>query len=281
MQLNCDPPGQPADGRPWSVFETALVYLRFGWSVVPLSGKRPTVPWRAFQQTPAGEAQLRGWQQAGLLQNLGIVCGVVSHHLVVLDIDREAGYAAFRAAFPALTETYTVRTGSGHGYHLYWVVEHLPPTLHVHSPILGNIEILSQGCQVVAPPSLHPRTGQVYAVARVLPLMMPTRLDDVWHWLSHLRQADSVHASSRRQTSPPSVQVPRPDRLAVLVAYFERQGYRKRGEWLNGPCVFPHAHQHNDVHPSFGFNRQSGYGYCFVCGSFSPDMLCYALNLTF
>ncbi len=281
MLLKGDPPGCPGNGCPGSVFETALAYLRDGWSVIPLSGKCPTVPWRAFQQTPAGEAQLRAWHQAGLLQNLGVVCGAVSQHLVVLDIDQEAGYAAFQAAFPALTDTYTVRTGSGHGYHLYWVVEHMPPTLRIHSSSLGNLELLSQGCQVVAPPSLHPQTGRPYAVARALPLVMRTRLDDVRHWLSHLRQADFVHMPPSRPTSPSSAQFLRPDCLPALLAYFERGGYRKRGDWLNGPCVFPRGHQHGDVHPSFGFNSQSGYGHCFVCGTFTPEMLCDALNLIF
>jgi hypothetical protein len=279
MPLKCSLPARPGCGRQPSVFDTALAYLRHGWSVVPLRGKCPTVPWRALQQTPACESQLRRWYAKGLLQNLGVVCGAASQHLVVLDIDREAGYAAFRAAFPALVETYTVRTGSGQGYHLYWVVEDLPPTLRVRSPLLGSIELLSQGCQVVAPPSLHPRTGQRYTVERALPLLERSRVDDVQQWLNLLREADSARHSPSFQASRPSVQVSHIDLRLVLSAYFERACYREHGAWLNGPCVFPYRHRHGDAHPSFGFNRHSGYGHCFVCGTFPPDVLCRVLDL--
>jgi hypothetical protein len=178
-----------------SLFETALVYLRRGWSVVPLRGKCPTVRWQALQQVPASESQVCAWYTAGLLQNLGVVCGAASQRLVVLDVDSEVGYAAFRAAFPSLVETYTVRTGSGQGYHLYWVVEQLPATLRVRSPTLGSIELLAQGCQVVAPPSLHPQTGKCYTVERAQPLLTVSNVDDVRQWLNNLRQADLAYRS--------------------------------------------------------------------------------------
>lgn len=101
-----DPQRSPPDVK-WlssSVFEAARAYLHAGWSVVPLQGKRPTIRWRPLQQRPATEAQLRTWHGSGLLQNVGIACGKASRNLVVLDIDAEAGYSAFRAAFPLLVD---------------------------------------------------------------------------------------------------------------------------------------------------------------------------------
>jgi hypothetical protein len=55
-----------------------------------------------------------------------------------------------------------------------------------------------------------------------------------------------------------------------LVRLFSAQGYRQRGDWLNGPCIYPERHKCADRHVSFGFNIVSGYGHCFVCGTMPP-----------
>lgn len=38
-------------------------------------------------------------------------------------------------------------------------------------------------------------------------------------------------------------------------------GYVGRSDWLSCPCLYPH--QHDDHHPSFGFNTSTGYENCF------------------
>jgi hypothetical protein len=96
----------------------------------------------------------------GILQNIGIVCGVASGNLVVLDLDGAAGYPAFAASFPHLAETYTVATGGGVGRHVYFRVEQMPPSVKAMNTPIGNLELCGEGRQVVAPPSLHPITGQ-------------------------------------------------------------------------------------------------------------------------
>ena len=281
MQWQSSPPDICGNEGQRSVFEAARAYLRYGWNIVPLDGKRPTVKWRTLQYIPVSEMQLRGWYIAGQLQNVGIVCGAVSRHLVVLDIDQEVGYAAFSAAFPSLVETYTVQTGSGRGYHLYWVVKHLPITMRIHNSALGNLELLAEGCQVVAPPSAHPHTGNRYTVNDMRPLLVRSIVTDVQDWLFHLRETNVKANSHDLQPATYSMQMDYTERHARLVEYFERQHYHKRGNWLNGTCVFPHYHRQNDIHPSFGFNLQSGYGHCFLCGTLSPEMLCRALNISF
>jgi hypothetical protein len=45
------------------------------------------------------------------------------------------------------------------------------------------------------------------------------------------------------------------------------RGYRQKGDWLNGPCIYPARHAHSDSKTSFGFNARTGYGNCFRCGS--------------
>lgn len=57
-----------------------------------------------------------------------------------------------------------------------------------------------------------------------------------------------------------------------------QMGYIERGDWLNGPCLYPTHHQHDDSHPSFGFNIRSGYGNCFVCGSILLKDICSQLG---
>ncbi|MEO8391550.1 MAG: DNA-primase RepB domain-containing protein [Chloroflexota bacterium] len=65
-----------------------------------------------------------------------------------------------------------------------------------------------------------------------------------------------------------------PDLIAAMADHFAQQGYRQRGDWLNGPCIYPEQHQHGDRHSSFGFNTRTGYGFCYVCGTLLLKDLC-------
>jgi len=69
---------------------------------------------------------------------------------------------------------------------------------------------------------------------------------------------------------------------ALIVAVAEslvRQGYRRSGDWLSGPCPYAHRHEHDDLHVSFGFNSRTGYGNCFRCGSILLKNLCLILDV--
>jgi hypothetical protein len=55
--------------------------------------------------------------------------------------------------------------------------------------------------------------------------------------------------------------------IDAIATHFRTLGYRQRGDWLNGPCIYPERHAHGDSRASFGFNVRSGYGNCFRCGS--------------
>jgi len=65
----------------------------------------------------------------------------------------------------------------------------------------------------------------------------------------------------------------------ALADRFLAHGYRPRGAWLNGPCVYPERHKHGDAHPSFGYNTASGYGFCHVCGTLLTKDLCGAVGI--
>lgn len=95
-----------------SIGAAALAYAALGLSIIPPQGKRPALTtWTEYQQTAASPETIRAWGSAGLLKNIGIICGNVSGNLVVLDLDGAAGYPAFAATFPTLAATYTVASG--------------------------------------------------------------------------------------------------------------------------------------------------------------------------
>ena len=261
------------------MLDTALEYLQYGWNVIPLQGKRPALRWRRFQQTRVSEGQLRYWYRMGQMENIGLVCGAISNQLVIFDIDSPQGYRAVKSTLPHYTSTYTVRTGSGMGYHLYWYVQRLPKTTRVKTKRLGNLEILSTGCQAVAPPSRHPTTGRTYEIVKSGSILRLDHLRDLLRWLVSLRET----RTPVRSWSPIrySKQIDREEVVTMLTTYFLSRQYRRRGAWLNGTCVYPHRHNNDDSHPSFGFNVESGFGYCFVCGTLTPHELCQALNMIF
>ncbi|GAA0439417.1 hypothetical protein Aca07nite_49040 [Actinoplanes capillaceus] len=76
--------------------------------------------------------------------------------LAVVDIDPRNGGAIDRGLMPA---TRAVRTGSG-GWHLYY--RHPGGTLAAKLRDHPGVDIKADGGYVVAPPSIHPSTGQPY-----------------------------------------------------------------------------------------------------------------------
>jgi hypothetical protein len=70
-----------------------------------------------------------------------------------------------------------------------------------------------------------------------------------------------------------------PALLHVVSDHLLHMGYVGRGDWISGPCLYPHQHQHDDRHPSFGFNTRTGYGNCFRCGSILLKDICLTLGI--
>jgi hypothetical protein len=251
----------------------ALQYAGLGFSVLPLRGKQPNLRrWQAFQHHPAPLEILQTWVSAGRFHNVGLVCGPASGGLVVIDLDGQAAYLAFTTRFPDLADTYTVATGSGSGHHAYLFAGSLPrPSRALRTP-LGNVEILSTGRQVAAPPSLHPHTRRRYTVFLAAGIKQVNDLNAISRWVEELRS----HTPQRKSRIPPESAKPltipssssiNPALVEALADYFRQQGYRQNREWLNGPCIYPERHAHHDRKPSFGFSTRTGYGYCWVCGS--------------
>jgi|GEM_PF-395343 len=259
----------------------ALAYAHMGFSVIPLKGKRPNLTsWTAYQQEAASIKTIQGWHQRGLIQNVGLVCGAASGNRVALDLDGAAGYPAFVATFPHLAKTYTVATGGGIGKHIYWQVETLPDPVKAMNTPLGNLEMCSQGRQIVAPPSTHPKTGMLYRVHQDSDILQVKNLQEVVDWIESFK-AKQVPAKSwqpPRNVTFNSGDI-NPHLVQAVSQHFLRQGYRVHGDWLHGTCIHPARHKHGDRNPSFGYNSQSGYGYCFSCGTMLTKEICETVGI--
>ncbi|MDH3514901.1 MAG: bifunctional DNA primase/polymerase [Gammaproteobacteria bacterium] len=144
-------------------WQAALAYRARGWAVVPVarSGKRPLVPWQAFQERAPTEDEIRDWYARWPDAGVGIVTGAVSG-LAVLDIDpRHGGMDSLRELerlHGALPHTIEANTGGG-GRHVYFAY---PDTeLRNRTRLAPGIDLRAEGGLVIAPPSLH-ASGRCY-----------------------------------------------------------------------------------------------------------------------
>ena len=265
-----------------TTLSAALAYAALGLSMIPLEGKRPSLTtWTEYQQVAASPETIRAWGSAGLLKNIGIVCGKVSGNLVVLDLDGAAGYPAFAATFPALAETYTVASGGGVGKHVYFYADSMPPSVKAMGTPIGNLELCGEGRQVVAPPSIHPTTGRPYRVARISDILRVPDLTELAAWIESFKPRQPV-----REWQPPTrINFPAGDAplnprvIDAIARVLVGQGFKPHGDWLHGSCIYPERHKNGDRNPSFGFNTQTGYGHCYVCGTMLAKEVCQALNI--
>jgi len=260
-----------------SIGAAALAYASLGMSVIPLDGKRPALKsWTQYQQERADQQTIRSW----IFGNVGIVCGRVSGNLVVLDLDGAAGYAAFTAQFPVFAETYTVASGGGIGRHVYFYADQLPPSVKAMNTPIGHLEVCGDGRQVVAPPSVHPITGQPYRVEQLLDILRVPNLDDLVAWVEAFKPRQETRTWQPPKISTPTGDAPLNRRVVEEISrVLIGQGFKLHGEWLHGRCINPQGHKHGDRNPSFGFNTTSGYGHCYVCGTMLAKDICARLNI--
>lgn len=141
-----------------TLLETALGYVRRGWSIVPLrKGKKySAVPWKVRQKTRASEDEVRKWFESGKHTGLGVVLGAVSGHLACRDFDKAECYHAWAKDYPALAERLpTVQTGRG--YHVYF-----SGVVNKRQDLPDGIgELRGEKCLCALPPSPHP-SGSFY-----------------------------------------------------------------------------------------------------------------------
>ncbi|MEW8351957.1 MAG: bifunctional DNA primase/polymerase [Candidatus Thiodiazotropha taylori] len=158
-----------------SALDWALRYAERGWSVMPLKADRRPQIIGSFHNASTDEKQIREWWSKWPNAGIGIATGVKSG-ICIVDIDpRNGGDDTFAtlATDPnhtpfihKLSTSLKVETGGG-GTHFY--VDLKDPYISEHYEIrsgndrLGTgIDIKSDGGYVVAPPTIHNKSGKIY-----------------------------------------------------------------------------------------------------------------------
>lgn len=141
------------------MLKAALEYLERGWSVIPVvpQGKRPAIPWTAYQNRLPTEDEVRRWWAEIPNANVGIVTGKVSG-IVVVDIDTYRG-GDVQKVFQKYPTSLVAKTGSG-GYHL--VFKYPSDQSYVPNQVgEDGVDIRADGGLIVAAPSVH-ASGNLY-----------------------------------------------------------------------------------------------------------------------
>jgi predicted P-loop ATPase len=139
-----------------SILEAALAYASRGWPVFPCEGKRPLTS-HGFHDASIDPAVVREWWARWPRANVAIATGDVSG-LYVLDVDEGGEVAIGNRPVPA---RHVVETGSG-GRHYFLRRPRGERWGNTSSRIGHKVDTRGDGGYVVAPPSIHDRTGRAY-----------------------------------------------------------------------------------------------------------------------
>jgi hypothetical protein len=137
------------------MFSVAQSYIERGWSVIPLCGKKPAVPWKQSQERPATLGEIAHWFGAvtETRYNIGVVTGAVSG-VTVVDCDTREDAVWW---WKNRTRTGLISV-TGRGVHFWYAYAPIRNLCHFEG---HAIDVRGDGGYVVAPPSLHP-SGKPY-----------------------------------------------------------------------------------------------------------------------
>jgi hypothetical protein len=178
-------------------------------------------------------------------------------------------------------------TFTGGGYHAYWWLHDPLTDFALARQVLRALALKLGGDRLSPAQSLRlpgsyntkPERGHVLCEMVVL--------RDVRYSLADFG-ALSSHLAPQQTAYPRATPVnghSRPDNtlnpalIAAVADILLEHGYRRSGDWVSGPCLFPQQHRHADHHASFGFNARTGYGHCFRCGSMLLKKICEVLGI--
>ncbi len=149
-----------AEAKASPLLSHALSYQRFGFSVIPVHGKEPTVRWKQYQRRRPIESDLRRLFASDDATGLAVICGNISGGLVVRDFDDEDAYLIWKLSHQELSEVLpTVKTARG--YHVYF------SNCHRRITKFDDGELRGAG-YILVPPSIHP-TSITYEWINPLP----------------------------------------------------------------------------------------------------------------
>lgn len=130
-----------------------------GFSIIPVvhQTKTPAVKWSQFQVRRATSEELSSWFGGPGPRNIGVVTGLVSCNLSVIDFDSTDMYRRFFDA--GRLESETIAVGTSRGVHVY---TRSPTAVRSFRIPELEIDVKSEGSFVLAPPSTHP-SGHTYS----------------------------------------------------------------------------------------------------------------------
>ena len=238
-----------------SVLEIALLWNKLGIATIPIlaMSKEPALPsWHEYTKRLPTERELKAWFCVSY--NLGIVCGPVSHDLVVVDVDDPT----LCNAWETLAEMDTYHVQSARGWHYYLYVED-----EVRCWKGEGVDVKAAGGYVLAPPSIHPTGHQyrgfgslecilrVHSIKEILPEYEPPAL------LAHVsRPADPYDMAMRQECGISVASIKATWRWEDVLSV---NGTARRGVVMVN-CPF-----HQDDHASMALYPDK-HAHCFGCG---------------
>jgi hypothetical protein len=142
------------------MLDWALRYIRLGWPVFPLRGKKPRVE-HGLKEATLNEEKVRAWWGQWPDANIGVVTGL---RFFAFDVDTKSGgedaFDALVRQFGPFPDTLQHITGTG-GKHLLFRMPDFPVPCSVNK-VAAGIDIRGVGGYIVVAPSIHPETGHEF-----------------------------------------------------------------------------------------------------------------------
>lgn len=137
--------------------ECGINYAELGWTIVPVNGKHPLIPWKDLKETTPENVEAWFKQFGSKITGFALKTGYVEG-VFVLDLESDEDPSRFE-----LPETVRARSGGG-GMHYYFnSVGNLQEAGSINLRRYGiSGDFRGDGALIVLPPSIHPKTGKSY-----------------------------------------------------------------------------------------------------------------------
>lgn len=143
--------------------QAALEYVKRGWPVFPLDGKKPYAHTHGFKDATLDEAKIKKWLTNKRYANANVGIPTGKKTFVSVDCDSEEARKHFiELCGGEEPRTMLIQTRP-HRYQ-YWFESPDTPLPSTASKVAKAIDTRGEGGYVCAPPSIHPKTGKPYTV---------------------------------------------------------------------------------------------------------------------
>ena len=152
-------------------------YALYGLKTIPVIPKSKLPVETKYQKKGRDPLQMIPWIEKGY--NIGIITGK-SSNILIMDIDGTPGIDSLAELNHNIDEinTFTVKSGrEKDGFHLYFRTNQ---DFGIRTKMLPGIDILTNGKHAVAPPSIHPDSGEEYTIYnKIEPQPLPDWLHEL------------------------------------------------------------------------------------------------------